>query len=68
MSHTGYRQKVNKWYKMESKYTNLNLCLVSKEKSLSYFNEFDLEYINEIEEDKISALGEDIYFLVFIFL
>ena len=53
---------------MESKYTNLNLCLVSKEKSLSYFNEFDLEYINEIEEDKISALGEDIYFLVFIFL
>ena len=39
-----------------------HLCLVSKKKALSYFHEFDLEYINEIEEDKISALGEDIYF------
>ncbi len=39
-----------------------HLCLVSKEKALSYFQDFDLEYINDIEEDKISALGDEVYF------
>lgn len=39
-----------------------HLNLVSKEKALSYFSNFEIEYIHEVEEDKISALGEEIYF------
>jgi tellurite methyltransferase len=39
-----------------------HLNLVSKEKTLSYFSSFEIEFINEIAEDKISALGEEIFF------
>ena len=39
-----------------------HLNLVSKEKALSYFSNFNIEYIHEVEEDKISALDEEIFF------
>lgn len=39
-----------------------HLCLVNKDEALSFFKDFELEYINEIEEDKISALGDEVYF------
>lgn len=39
-----------------------HLNLVSKEKALSCFSNFEIEYIHEVEEDKISALGDEVFF------
>jgi SAM-dependent methyltransferase len=39
-----------------------HLNLVSMEKALSYFSNFNIEYIHEVEEDKITALDEEIFF------
>lgn len=39
-----------------------HLSLVSKDRALSYFQDFELEYVNETAEDKLSALGEEVYF------
>lgn len=39
-----------------------HLSLVSKDRALSYFQDFELEYVNETAEDKLSALGDEVYF------
>lgn len=38
-----------------------DLCLLSKEQVLHYFQDFGIEFLDEYEEDKLSTLGEEIH-------
>lgn len=39
-----------------------HLNLLSKDTILDYFKDFEIEFLSEIEENRVSALGEPVYF------